>query len=74
MKLENHQQLHFTFCESYIYQGNALLKSDVKKQLSLIFLNISPSFTFIKNRIKLKIIYELLYYTFLESFSIQQYI
>ena len=37
MLLEN-QQLHQTFFELYIYQGNILLKKDLQKQLCLTFL------------------------------------
>ena len=35
---ENHQQLHHTIFELYIYQGNILLQKDIKKQLCHIFL------------------------------------
>ena len=38
MMLENYQQLHGTFFELYIYQDNILLKKDIKKQPSHIFL------------------------------------
>ena len=38
MLLDNHQQLHHTLFEFYIYQNNMLLKKDIKKQLCHGFL------------------------------------
>ena len=37
MLIGNHQQLHHIFFEFYVYQGNMLLKNDIKEQLCQIF-------------------------------------
>ena len=37
-KLENYQLLYHTFFELYIYQGKILLKKNLKKQQSPLFL------------------------------------
>ena len=69
MLLENHQQLHHTFFDFYIYQGSILLKKDMKKQLCYIFLEVHIDQE--QNQIQ-KSTYERLYNTSLESYMIQE--
>ena len=70
MPPENHQKFLFTFFEMHICQDNILLKKDIKK-LSHILLEfyIDEEYQQIQ-----KNIYELLYYTFLKSYGIQEHI